>query len=478
MYVSYLFRDTGTKYKTKYRSLIFNIRDPKNPSLFRRIVDGSLSPSELVKLSAEELASQELAKWREQQTQHQLEMIRKSELDLLQMAKSVVMKTHKGEQVFIFSQHKIFSQSIVAHSVCTIYCNCLQEIETESADNVLEIDPNTTVTDLVSALNDSVTSTTLEDTEKIELRELTLKEREQERRQREKEKKRKDDDHDKHHHKHHRDKSDKHRSHKSHSRKSKSKDDERGRDRDRDSKKKERSRSGSRSKRDYKSKEKERALRNSTDLSNSSSSSSKKLVDDKVETYEPQVPDFVEPRKDEIDVSDHEPSSTVTIKTPEIGLEENSWAEDTKVLWRGTMHMHDVARFQTALKPVSGDTQDVPKELPNFIDIVGRISTQLAWDYIGKIKKTKDLSVLRCLCSEENEEQKKSYMKLYSYLSNRNRLGVVQRPSNNVKDFYILPLDKDAPIPAVLQPLDSPGLNEKRYVYCFSNSILFCIFNA
>ena len=95
------FRDTGMKYKAKYRSLVFNIKDPKNPSLFRRIADGSLSPSELVRLSAEELASQELAKWREQQTQHQLEMIRKSELDLLQMAKSVVMKTHKGEQVKI-----------------------------------------------------------------------------------------------------------------------------------------------------------------------------------------------------------------------------------------------------------------------------------------------------------------------------------------------------------------------------------------
>lgn len=96
---SFFCRDTGMKYKAKYRSLMFNIKDPKNPSLFRRIVDGDLSPCELVRLSAEELASQELAKWREQQAQHQLEMIRKSELDLLQMAKSVVMKTHKGEQV-------------------------------------------------------------------------------------------------------------------------------------------------------------------------------------------------------------------------------------------------------------------------------------------------------------------------------------------------------------------------------------------
>jgi len=49
------------------------------------------------------MASQELARWRELQAQHQLEMIRKNELDLLQRAKSVVMKTHKGEQVNIRS---------------------------------------------------------------------------------------------------------------------------------------------------------------------------------------------------------------------------------------------------------------------------------------------------------------------------------------------------------------------------------------
>jgi hypothetical protein len=41
-------RDTGTRYKAKYRSLMFNIKDPKNFTLFRKICDKSIRPYQLV----------------------------------------------------------------------------------------------------------------------------------------------------------------------------------------------------------------------------------------------------------------------------------------------------------------------------------------------------------------------------------------------------------------------------------------------
>lgn len=37
-------KDVGTKYKSKYRSLIFNIKDPKNLGLFRKIVEKEITP--------------------------------------------------------------------------------------------------------------------------------------------------------------------------------------------------------------------------------------------------------------------------------------------------------------------------------------------------------------------------------------------------------------------------------------------------
>lgn len=43
-----LFKDVGMKYKAKYRSLIFNIKDPKNLGLFRKIVEKQITPGKFL----------------------------------------------------------------------------------------------------------------------------------------------------------------------------------------------------------------------------------------------------------------------------------------------------------------------------------------------------------------------------------------------------------------------------------------------
>mmetsp|Transcript_3945 Transcript_3945/g.10157 ORF Transcript_3945/g.10157 Transcript_3945/m.10157 type:complete len:326 (+) Transcript_3945:160-1137(+) len=48
------------EYKAKFRSLNFNLKDPKNPDLRGRLVRGEVAPADLVTLSSEELASREL----------------------------------------------------------------------------------------------------------------------------------------------------------------------------------------------------------------------------------------------------------------------------------------------------------------------------------------------------------------------------------------------------------------------------------
>ncbi|ALC46569.1 TfIIS, partial [Drosophila busckii] len=76
----------NVKYKSKYRSLMFNIKDRKNKTLFDKICAKQVDPKQLVRMTAAELASQELAKWREEENKHQLDMIKKSELDMLSCA--------------------------------------------------------------------------------------------------------------------------------------------------------------------------------------------------------------------------------------------------------------------------------------------------------------------------------------------------------------------------------------------------------
>lgn len=55
------------KYKTRYRSILFNTRDSKNTGLYRKILKGTISPSQLAKMTSEELASKELLEWRERE---------------------------------------------------------------------------------------------------------------------------------------------------------------------------------------------------------------------------------------------------------------------------------------------------------------------------------------------------------------------------------------------------------------------------
>uniref|UniRef100_A0A8C4Q8W9 TFIIS central domain-containing protein n=1 Tax=Eptatretus burgeri TaxID=7764 RepID=A0A8C4Q8W9_EPTBU len=62
-----LCQTTDSKYKSKVRSLILNLKDPKNQGLFRRVIRGDLSASRLVRLGPQEMASRELAVWRERE---------------------------------------------------------------------------------------------------------------------------------------------------------------------------------------------------------------------------------------------------------------------------------------------------------------------------------------------------------------------------------------------------------------------------
>jgi len=100
------FTKVDQKYKTKYRSLLFNIKDPKNLNFFKKIIFKWVTPYQLVRMTADEMASQELAEWRERENKHQIEMIRKTELDMMNQPKALLMKTHKGEEIIESKDNK------------------------------------------------------------------------------------------------------------------------------------------------------------------------------------------------------------------------------------------------------------------------------------------------------------------------------------------------------------------------------------
>ena len=92
-------RDVGSKYKSKYRSLVFNIKDPKNNGLFRKIVRKEYSTNRIAAMTAEEMASKELKEWRQAELKHDIEKIKSHEIEMAQLGAKFVMKTHKGDLV-------------------------------------------------------------------------------------------------------------------------------------------------------------------------------------------------------------------------------------------------------------------------------------------------------------------------------------------------------------------------------------------
>jgi len=59
-----IFDGTTANYKAKFRELFMNLKNPKNPELRERVVEGHISPARLCQMTSQELASRELQEQR------------------------------------------------------------------------------------------------------------------------------------------------------------------------------------------------------------------------------------------------------------------------------------------------------------------------------------------------------------------------------------------------------------------------------
>ncbi|XP_048205819.1 SPOC domain-containing protein 1 [Perognathus longimembris pacificus] len=91
----HLAQGTSCSYKNKYRSLLFNLRDPRNPELFLKVVQGDITPHALVRMNSLQLAPHELSRWRDQEEKRGLEIIEQQQKEPYRLPASKL--THKGE---------------------------------------------------------------------------------------------------------------------------------------------------------------------------------------------------------------------------------------------------------------------------------------------------------------------------------------------------------------------------------------------
>ncbi|XP_055327867.1 death-inducer obliterator 1-like [Paramacrobiotus metropolitanus] len=91
------FKDTGNAYKRKYRTIVMNINDKKNENFFRRILRKEVHPDKVVDLTPEQMASDSMAQWRQNEIKKELDMLIQTQTEDID-SKPNIKKTHRGEE--------------------------------------------------------------------------------------------------------------------------------------------------------------------------------------------------------------------------------------------------------------------------------------------------------------------------------------------------------------------------------------------
>ncbi|KAA0186606.1 hypothetical protein HAZT_HAZT004743 [Hyalella azteca] len=491
------------KYKSRYRSLVFNIRDEKNGGLYRQILTGAVTPLKLATMTSDEMASKELAEWRQTQGKKELEAIQKHELDRLALGNTYIMKSHKGE-IEIDKDDFIKDREKAGEAVKLPEEEPLVEELTGVGTSGVAITA-ATIDDLKnkSDKHSSSRHKSSRDKRRYSERDHRDDDRKHSRDDEGKSSRKKsrgDDDDDSRRRRHHSDRGDRRdkkerdeRRDKDHKRDS---DDRRDKDHKRDSvdrrdKDHKRHSDDGRDK-DYRRDSDDRRHRDKHDRrdrdrkrhdSDRHRHDSKSDRREKKSANEVTTSDDVVERRhlDSIDDADEEqdaqPSSTVGPLPGEATKARKTKPKRSSIskfeapsrsaaegiaIWRGVVQMTDVAKFTATAFEVSGGSVNFTQDVPDSIDIVGRISPENVWSYIADTKKAASKEILVVRFQPSSEEEKVFYIALYSYLSSKKRYGVVGNCDRSIKDFYIIPLASHQPIPQVLLPLDGPGFEEQR----------------
>ncbi|NXF74836.1 PHF3 protein, partial [Sclerurus mexicanus] len=367
------FRDTDAKYKNKYRSLMFNLKDPKNNILFKKVLKGEVTPDHLIKMSPEELASKELAAWRQRENRHTIEMIEKEQREVER--RPITKITHKGE-IEIESETPMKEQEEVME---------IQESNMKLFEKSDEAEKDKEINESASPDTTSQHKNHLFDLNcKICIGRMAPPTD------------------------------------------------------DLSAKKVKVSVGVARKQSDNEAESIADAL-----SSTSSILASELLEDDKQDSSKSFTP-----------LPKSETPGTVEC--------ESLFLARLNFIWKGFINMPSVAKFVIKAYPVSGSFEYLTEDLPDSIQVGGRISPHTVWDYVEKIKAsgTKEICVVRF--TPVTEEDQISYALLFAYFSSRKRYGVAANNMKQVKDLYLIPLGSSDKVPHHLVPFDGPGIEIHR----------------
>lgn len=368
----HLYKDTDSKYKSKYRSLTFNLKDTKNNVLFKKVLKGEISPGNLIRMSPEELASKELAAWRQRENRHTIEMIEKEQREVER--RPITKITHKGE-IEIESLEPVKAPETVeavSPPKAPPVSSPEPTVTAEKKEEISPLEKDTTAQhkshlfDLHCKICTGRMAPPVEEVPTKVVKVATT------------------------------------------------------------------------------------VIRRQSTKEESKNSTTPPATDDDL---------HLTVLEDSLNAK-----SGYTARGDTSAAKDDSAAflACLKSLWRGFIHMPSVAKLVTKAFPVSGILDHLTEDLPDSIQVGGRIGPQIVWDYLEKIRATGTKEVCLIRFSPETEEDEISYTLLYAYFSSRKRFGVVSNNLKQVKDMYLIPLGATEKVPHQLVPFDGPGLEINR----------------
>ncbi|CAK8683780.1 unnamed protein product [Clavelina lepadiformis] len=454
-----VYGDTNMKYKNKYRSIMFNLKDTRNQGLWRKVIIGEVTTSELVQMTAEQMASKKLAEWRQNKLIQELDIIQKQEKENANV-RPIAKITHKGE-IAIQEDLSDLTENFSSRehtSAPTIAPTRKKRISMSEDDN----------SDLLStpAPND----TTLQHSE--HLFDLNCK-----------------------------------------ICTGKLKEEDLGSvDTPADAPKKVK-RSTSIilsseaqnasieaqspttptsqiivSKSDKKKKQKVTAdesdvkshddlLSPASFLSNLAEKRRKKpvlpappplsdvVVHENTESQPatPKEEEKIDKSKESDEMNKNESakgSPSPPSSTPQAPAAPKLVRSNSKLIWSGSISMLELSTFKANIYPGNGCCDNLDIDLPVRLVLGGRIHPKVVWDYLSKVSvlPSKQLSVVRFHAATDDDRV--GYVAMLSYFSSRKRFGVVSNQDRMlVKDMYLIPLLESQPIPGQLI-FCSPGIEK------------------
>ena len=459
------FKEGTQKYLNKFRSLLFNLRDAKNQGLVKNVLTGEILPARLVRMSPDEMASHELAKWRERENKHSIELIKRDAQLAAQQV--IVKKTHKGEEVISTpSLNEPEDPSTVVEEQATpttptkiptkelradcskITPNSPQQSGGNKSSGPLKMKIIGITSEFpLKSAHDLPTTPIGESLPFIE----TTKD------------------------------------HKNHifdinckictKQDSISPETSSGAKIETPTSNEQVSKPAEPSQPDQ-----PKRFRVSIDTKIDPADLSRlkeplirprlpsvgleEISSPKTSTFSQMIDAAREVDEEEtlVSSSSNNPEKSL-IHTPDSQTADVQSGNDNrsnKQCWSGSITMPDVAKFCASAKPVSGSVDFMKDGINQNLTICGRIAPDQVQGYIKQLKSTTKNQILIIQLFPLTESDKSSFDSFFDYLYSRNRYGVIQTTPQILKDFYILPVHEKSNIPEMLRPIKGPGIDRKE----------------